>query len=459
MSRKQLIWLAIIIINIVLVYLNESTFDDGDSIVHYLQAHQAWSTPHYFMDMWSKPIFILLASPFASFGWWGMKLFNTICALLSAFLAKKIFEHYSINGWWGVFLSFFAYSFFLVQSSGLTEPLFMLGLMAIVYFELKDKTPLALTLLSFLPFVRSEGYIVAIVIVVYLLFAKRWNHLPYITVGTIMFGIVGIVVFQDFLWMFHQNPYYGEEIKYGSGPIFHFIEQLPYVIGLPIFVLFFLGVFRGGMLFLKGKLGKKELFLIYGIAIGYIAAHSIFWTYGLFHSFGLTRVLIVIIPLIAFIAYRGLEWLQCAFHFIPSKYLSALFILVIMVFPFTENKMGLALPKSVKLSLQQMHTKQTYQWIQSQGLNELPFYSNDHYLAVVADKKIESKAEFNHLRMLEKHKEKDTSLVIWDSYFATTDAQISEEQLEIDYNLKLLKTSKTDSTRNAHEIKVYKLIP
>ena len=459
MSRKQLIWLAIIAVNIVLVYLNESTFDDGDSILHYLQAHQAWSTPHYFMDMWSKPIFILLASPFASFGWWGMKLFNTTCVLLSANLAKKIFEHYSINGWWGVFLSFFAYSFFLVQSSGLTEPLFMLGLTAIVYFELKDNTPVALKLLSFLPFVRSEGYIVGVVIVVYLLFAKRWKFIPYITVGTIVFGIVGIFVFQDFLWMFHQNPYAGSEVKYGSGPIFHFVEQLPYVIGLPIFILFFLGVFRGGMLFLKGKMDLKELFLVYGIVIGYIAAHSIFWTYGLFHSFGLTRVLIVIIPLIAFIAYRGVEWLLCAFHFIPSKYLSSLFIIVIVVFPFTKNKMGLDLPKSVSLSPQQQQTKKTYQWIQSQGLSGLPFYSNDHYLALVADKKIETKKEFNHLRMLEKHREKDTSLVVWDSYFAATDAQIMDKQLEIDYNLTLLKTSKTKTTRNAREVKIYKLIP
>jgi hypothetical protein len=459
MSRKSIIWLIIAVLDVILVYLDQSTFDDGDSIVHYLQAHQAFDTPKYFMDMWSKPLFILLSSPFAAFGWWGMKLFNTACVLLSAYLTQRIFEHYSLNGWWGVFLSFFAYSFFLVQSSGLTEPLFMLGLTAVVHFELRDKTALAMILLSFLPFIRSEGYVVAVVILIYMLTAKKWKYLLYGVIGTTVYGIAGLFVFNDFLWMFHQNPYAGEEIKYGSGPIFHFLEQLPYVIGLPIFVLFFLGIFRGGMLFLKGKMELKELVLLYGIAVGYIAAHSIFWAYGLFHSFGLTRVLIVIIPLISFVAYRGLEWLLCAFYCIPSKVLKGLFVVVIIVFPFTKNKMGLDLPKSVMLSKSQKQTQRMYQWIIHERLDHLEIYSNDHYLAVVSNKKIETRTEFNHLRLLSTHDRPDTSLVIWDSYFAATDAEISDKKLEADYNVKLLKEVKVNNDRNERMIKIYKLGP
>jgi hypothetical protein len=84
MSRNNLIWLLIIIINAILVFNVESTFDNGDSILHYLQAHQAMETTHYFMDMWAKPIFILLAFPFAKIGWIGMKKFNMLCILGSA---------------------------------------------------------------------------------------------------------------------------------------------------------------------------------------------------------------------------------------------------------------------------------------------------------------------------------------------------------------------------------------
>lgn len=459
MNRNQLIWSSVLVINLVLVYFNQSTWDDGDSILHYLEAHQAWSTPSYFMNMWSKPVFILLASPFAVWGWWGMKLFNVICAMATAYLTKQLFNHYGFNGWWGVFLSFFAYSFFLVQSSGLTEPLFMLGLTAIVYLEHREKTSWSLTILSFLPFVRSEGYIIALVLLAYLLITKKWKHLPFALIGTFLYGIAGIIVFNDFLWMFHQNPYAGTEVKYGSGPILHFLEQLPYLIGLPIFVLFFLGVYRGGMLFFKGKVEVKELFLIYGITLGYISAHSIFWAYGMFHSFGMSRVLVVIIPLISFIAYRGLEWLFCAFHFVPQGLLKTIFVCTIIIFPFTKNKMGLDLPSSVSLSASQLQTQESYHWINEAHLNHLPLYSNDYYLAMLANKKINMKEEYNHLNFLSKHIITDSVLVIWDSYFATTDAQINQNKLESDFpTLNILKTFQKTEECN-REVRIYVLPP
>jgi hypothetical protein len=441
MSRKKIIWLIIIVLDVILVYFNPSTFDTGDSVLHYVEAHQAWQTPHYFMNMWSKPLFILLSSPFAALGWWGMKLFNTACVLVSAYLTQRIFEHYSLNGWWGVFLSFFAYSFFLVQSSGLTEPLFMLGLTAIVYFELKDKTALAMTILSFLPFIRSEGYVVAVVILLYLLIAKKWKYLPYVVIGTAVYGIAGLFVFNDFLWMFHQNPYSGEELKYGSGPILHFLEQLPYVIGLPVFVLFFLGIFRGGMLFLKGKMELKELFLIYGVSVGYIAAHSIFWTYGLFHSFGLTRVLIVIIPLLAFIAYRGLEWLLCAFHFIHTKLLIGCFIAVIVVFPFIHNKMAINWQKDMSLTSEQslMHDANSY--LMKENLDTLPLYTNAYYYALLSGKIIDDSEQIARMYSLRnKHQMLiPNALILWDSYYAPTDAEIDTTYLQEQFQLKELK--------------------
>jgi hypothetical protein len=441
MSRKKIIWLIIIVLDVILVYFNPSTFDTGDSVLHYVEAHQAWQTPHYFMNMWSKPLFILLSSPFAALGWWGMKLFNTACVLVSAYLTQRIFEHYSLNGWWGVFLSFFAYSFFLVQSSGLTEPLFMLGLTAIVYFELKDKTALAMTILSFLPFIRSEGYVVAVVILLYLLIAKKWKYLPYVVIGTAVYGIAGLFVFNDFLWMFHQNPYSGEELKYGSGPILHFLEQLPYVIGLPVFVLFFLGIFRGGMLFLKGKMELKELFLIYGVSVGYIAAHSIFWTYGLFHSFGLTRVLIVIIPLLAFIAYRGLEWLLCAFHFIHTKLLIGCFIAVIVVFPFIHNKMAINWQKDMSLTSEQslMHDANSY--IMKENLDTLPLYTNAYYYALLSGKIIDDSEQIARMYSLRNKHQKliPNALILWDSYYAPTDAEIDTTYLQEQFQLKELK--------------------
>lgn len=441
MRRDQIIWGVVIALDLVLVYLLPSTFDNGDSIKHFVEAHQAWQTPHYFLDMWSKPIFILLASPFASLGWWGMKLFNTTCILLSAYFIKKIFEEYHLNGWWGVFLSLLAHTFFLSQSSGLTEPLFTVFLTGIVYLEIKNRTAVAMLLLSFLPFVRSEGYVIALILMVYLLFSKKYKYVLYILVGHVIYGIIGLFAFGDFIWMFNENPYAGVELKYGSGDIAHFFKQLPYVLGLPIYILFFLGTIHGGIRFFKGKIELQELFLIYGISIGYIAAHSIFWRFGLFHSFGLTRVIIVIIPLMAFVAYRGLEWLLCSLYFIPKKYISFAFILFIGVFPFIKNKMALNWKKDIYLLAEQKLIADAEEWIVAQPtLYDKPLYTNLFYYAVVSNKIVDNKNQIHTLDLFHdaEHTPKSGALVLWDSYFAPTDAEVSKVLLENNFKAKKL---------------------
>lgn len=438
MSKNKIIWLCIIIVNLILVFLNKSTYDDGDSILHYIQAHQAFSSPKYFMDMWAKPVFILLASPFATFGWWGMQLFNSTCILLSAWLIQQVFESYKLQGWWAVFLSFFAYSFFLVQSSGLTEPLFMLGLTSLVYFEIKDKTAIALIILSFLPFVRSEGYIVGLIFVIYLLFSKQIKYATLVLVGTLIYGIAGFFVYEDFLWMFHHNPYNGDENKYGAGSVWHFVEQLPYLIGLPIFILFALGVYRGGIQLIQGKMEWKEFFLIYGICLGYITAHSIFWGYGLFHSFGMQRVLIVLIPLIAFIAYRGIQWIHCAFHFVPPRIINIVLIIVVGVFPFVPNKMAINWDKQVSLSSSQKLIVQAHNYLEDHNLTKRPVYVNAFYYCVASNRIIDNKTDIISMHRLNQTKSKElvpSALVLWDSYFAPTDAEIDSSELVHNYNL------------------------
>ncbi|MFB1003915.1 MAG: hypothetical protein QMC70_07255 [Bacteroidia bacterium] len=195
------------------------------------------------------------------------------------------------------------------------------------------------------------------------------------------------------------------------------------------------------MLFLKGKMELKELFLIYGVSVGYIAAHSIFWTYGLFHSFGLTRVLIVIIPLLAFIAYRGLEWLLCAFHFIHTKLLIGCFIAVIVVFPFIHNKMAINWQKDMSLTSEQslMHDANSY--IMKENLDTLPLYTNAYYYALLSGKIIDDSEQIARMYSLRNKHQKliPNALILWDSYYAPTDAEIDTTYLQEQFQLKELK--------------------
>ncbi len=456
--NPKIVWIIILCIDLILVFLNKSTFDDGDSVLHFLQAHQAAYTPHLFLDMWAKPIFILLAWPFASFGWWGMKLFNTFCIFLSTFFAYNLFIQLKLKQWWAIPLCLGAPAYFLVQSSGLTEPLFTVFLMAIIYLEYQNKTVFALLLLSFLPFIRAEGWIIMLMFSTYLIFAKKWIKLPYIAVGTILYGIVGILFLGDFLFMFNENPYNGVEAKFGSGNIFHYLIQLPYIIGLPIFILVCLGLIRGIQLFITNRMELKEVFLVYGFSVGYILAQSLFWRFGLFHSFGMTRVLIVIIPLLAIIAYRGIEWLSML---VPTKnvnYIFAFYLLLILTFPFTKNKMGFKIEKSYKLSTNQILITNVADWMIGNNLDKKPFYSNAYYLPMVLHKHLETTTECSNFNLLHKRAPEKGSLLIWDSYFAVTDAEITDAFIQNNFEVTLLKEFNNADDSKPYTIKVYSVI-
>ena len=61
----------------------------GDSQYHFFYAQASWNHPEYFFHHWAKPWFTLLSSPFAQLGFKGIKLFNVLVSIASAWLAWK----------------------------------------------------------------------------------------------------------------------------------------------------------------------------------------------------------------------------------------------------------------------------------------------------------------------------------------------------------------------------------
>jgi len=142
-----------------------------------------------------------------------MKVFNTLCVLGSIFFCERILNLKQFKNRKVIWiLGLFSIHIFLVQSSGLTEPLAALFLSAGIYLYLKNHFYYGLIILSFLPFIRSEGWVMLCVAIVMLLYQKRFRLLPFVTFGTVVYGIIGQFYYHDFLWMFHQNPYSGVEL-------------------------------------------------------------------------------------------------------------------------------------------------------------------------------------------------------------------------------------------------------
>lgn len=453
-KRERIIWTVILILDLILVFMNQSTYDSGDSVLHYLYSKQAIDYPAYFMDHWAKPVFVLLSAPFAYFGWLGMQLFNALSVFFSCFMLYLLLKRHLHSSWLGVLLCFAAPQFFLVQSSGLTEPLFALFLISSIYLLYNQRWAAGLILLSFLPFVRSEGWLIAIAVIVYVLVKSQYRKLPWLALGTLVYGLIGIFYYGDFLWMFHQNPYAGQELKYGSGQWLHYVEQLPYVIGFPFYLLVFIGYFDGFWRSVQSKMNWEEFFLIYGISLGYLFAHSAFWAEGWFHSFGLNRVLLVLVPLYAWIAIRGIERIRCALPFINPKYISGFWILLLLIFPFTSNKAALDLPSSYQLEPAQQLINQLGLKIDSLNLTGPVYYGNT-YIPMSLGLDIDNPKEARLIGLLYDGPAVEGSLVFWDSYFAVTDQDISSEMLAKREDLTLWKKVDCTECRSRYWIELY----
>lgn len=326
---------------VILIFSVKGTGDEGDSILHYLFARYAPAHPELFFHHWAKPLFVLVASPFAHFGFSAMKFFNlalSSAALWLTFLiARKLKIKYAVLA---VLFCMFSPMLMVLSLSGLTEPLFAFVLGLCILFYLNQKILAAVILVSFLPFVRSEGLIICGVFGFLLLLEKRFFLLPLLLVGHLVYGIAGYSTHHSFLWIITQIPYARLNSVYGKGTWEHFFLKTPFVTGYPLYGLLIAGVavllFR---IFRKNYWTEnlREIILIYGCFLSFFFAHVVFWALGIFNSFGVLRVLIGVLPLMAIIMLRGISMLDILPNQKIKQWILIPLLALIIIFPFTKN--------------------------------------------------------------------------------------------------------------------------
>lgn len=351
---------------------------------------------------------------------------------------------------------------FALTFSGLTEPLFALVLIAAVYWVVRKKATAAALLLSFLPFVRSEGLIMMGVFGLYFLWEKQWRVLPFLLLGHVAYGLVGYaLVFDSPLWVFDKIPYARLNSIYGQGDLFRFIEGLLHITGLPVYLLFGLGSLWSIVQFFRKQASSEWVFLVFLLFWTFLVAHSLFWYLGIFNSMGLLRVLVGVAPLAALLAVFGWEaiaehWLRAAPTW--AKGLQVLLLLYVLVFPFTSNIYALWPERDLALSPQQQQARVFVQQIQEQYLKEdepLPrIVSRDPYLSLLLE--IDHLDYNSHMSLNKKRLQElqPGDWILWDSWFAVIEEGIKEEDLDARGDLQTL--YRKDTLINDKTI-VYKL--
>lgn len=458
--------LAILLVFFMLIaILTNGTFDYGDSVMHYLYSRYAFKYPEFFLHHWGKPVFILLSAPLAQLGFAGIKIFNCLIGILTAWFVYLTSRRLEIKlSYVSIIFLFLAPKYFLALYSGLTEPLFGFFLILSIYLFLKEKFILSLVVVSFMPFVRSEGLLIMIVFFIFLIITKRFRFIPFLIAGHVAYAIVGYFYYHDFLWVINKIPY-GKSMNYGSGELLHFVEHLPYVLGTPLLVFFVLGlIYILLAVFItkirNNKLFLEEFFLVYGCFMAYFVAHTIFWWKGTFGSFGLDRVLVAIVPLAAIICLRGLNLLSHNTLFKKKMIRNTIFIigiLIVLFFPFTKNNVAVITAKALKLSDEQQLMNEIGKWYRNSKFTNAQIYYSHPYFALGLDIDPFDQNKLIKMYNVKKPGVAKNNLILWDPWFSVTAHDIPLDYFMNNKEFKLLKVFEKYTPKPWDKKRIYKL--
>ena len=304
--------IAVFSIISLLVYTSPGVSGGMDSYNHYLIARYSWSYPTLFLDQWGKPIYNLISSPFAQFGIKGAIGLNMLSLLGCCVLVYRIIQKLNLRyAWLGYVFTLTSPIFLDNTISALTEPLCALLVILTLYLYINKKYLLSAVIAGFLPFARSEGFIILFAIAFFLIIVdKRYKTLSYVFVGSLVFNILGWVIEGEPFWIISSNPYINFELSgrniCGSGGLFHYFYAGHYTFGLIASLLAALGGIYYAIRFIskgwKTDMGVGLILLCFTL---YFGSHVVIWWLGKMGSCGYVRVMVVIAPLASILMVYG----------------------------------------------------------------------------------------------------------------------------------------------------------
>lgn len=430
---------------IIIIFKTDNTFGGGDLISHYMIAHWAWKYPKLFLDIWGKPVFTILISPWTQFGMNGARIYNILAGLFSAYLAWRICKQFDVENHWiaPVFVLFIPIYFVLIFTS-LTEVTFSLFLTLSLFFFFRNKLVWSGVLLSFIPMIRTEGIVLFPLFIAAFLIKKRYAAVFSLFTGFIIFSLIGLFVYHDFWWLITMNPYNGSAVGiYGHGKLLHFVDKLPVILGKPVTYLFLTGfavlIFR----WLKTEKGKLSdtfyfLLLVSGSFLIYFAAHSYAWWRGIGNSLGLVRVIAAVAPVAAITAVIGLDKILIYIKKVSGvlKWIVTLGAIIwIAIIGIRTYKY------SFEVSPPDQLMNEAVAFVKSDHLGDNPVYYFDPYFIykLGADPYSGNVKQWNPKGNYPVKALPSGSIIVWDAHFGPNEGNMPLEKLQKNAQLKLLK--------------------
>ena len=437
--------LSIVVVYTILVFLSEGTAGGADDMTHYRYSRYAFQYPRFFLHHWGKPLFTALTAPFAQFGYNGVRVFNVVAGTTAAWLTFRVAKNLGFSQpFLAMVLVIGSPMYTVLMLSGMTEILFSLILILVIFLFFNKHYIWSALALSFIPFVRTEGVVILPLFFLALLWLRQWKALPFLLFGLVFYSIVGSFYYKDIFWVFTEMPYGGNARSiYGSGELLHYVKASKFIFGLPLAFL----ILAGLLLFLidplieRGKVGKDwviRMLVVYGPFLVYFIAHSYVWWKGKGNSVGMTRVMAGVIPSAVLLALWGWNRIM---HWIPMKsLLKNLLAIAFSVYLLSIPYKTYTIP--VPLKGEERVVKRASAWLEASEYSDRKMYYYNpffcHFMKLNPYDEERVRAKVYNPEVPEK-KIQEGELVVWDAHFGPNEGRLPLERLMDSKGFRLIK--------------------
>lgn len=291
-------------------------FLEADSCAHYLYARFAFQSPHFFVNVWGRPICTMVyAIPAAIGGRTGAHVASLLLAIACGGLAWLIARE--LKARWPMLALLFTLAqplVFLHSFSELTELPFAFLLALATYCWLKDRWLLLAIVSGLLPLSRPEGFGFLILIAGLMAIRLRLWQMILLPIPLMIWSWAGHTLYNSpgpwWHWLIEQWPYSATSL-YQRGSLFHFILLMPAVASPFIFPATVVGVGRMISPHIDHETWKKRL-TVCAVPLMILFGHSVLYALGKMASSGEVRYMLIVAPFWGVLGAFGWERLFSA---------------------------------------------------------------------------------------------------------------------------------------------------
>ncbi|MEP7270608.1 MAG: hypothetical protein ABI882_03850 [Acidobacteriota bacterium] len=306
-NRSILLWLLLFgVLGVALIFLYPDA-DQQDAGYHYLFARWSWHEPYYLIGVWTRPLFTLIYSFPAQFGYRSAKVLTLLICLMTAIETYRLAARLGFERAEWVFpLLLLQPAYFLLYTETQTESLFALVFVIALNLHYAGRTRAAMLAASMLILIRPEGFFLGCLWALWTLQYSRewpwWRRLLetlWLAIGALAWWVAAALITGDTMWIVHDWPadWHATSIANGRGPIVWYVILLPLIVGPLLLPAFVVG--------LSHLIRRREFLLGVSSFLALFLLHSVLFWQGWFGAAGYPRYLVCVSPAIAVVTLCG----------------------------------------------------------------------------------------------------------------------------------------------------------